>query len=593
MEKPVILCVDDEKSVLNALRDEIKFEFGNEYSIEIADNGEEGLEIIKEFLSLGVEIPVVISDQLMPGMKGDEFLTFVYQTNPAIKTILLTGQASAESVGNAVNSARLYRFVSKPWDGKDLLLTIEQAAKSYFMDVELDARIQVLKDINESAESLTKEINLKKLAFKILENTIKHTGSDRVVIFLHKPVDDSYEILEGEIKDSTVICNEIDTNPDIPKTYPESVINLVIDTKQKFLSEKIAKDPILVEDPYIKRLKAEKKGIKSLLCIPILRSDILIGLIYLESFSKSSLFSGMIMEYLETVGRLITANIDNALVYQSLESLVNERTSELNHQKELLIDKNQDLTDSIFYARRIQRALLADSKTLAEKYPNSFILFHPKDIVSGDFYWFADIDGLFFVAVVDCTGHGVPGAFMSVLGNSILNEVIIQSGKRETDEILNELNDRIVANLERSNEGVALMDGMDIALVRICTKSSTIQFSGAKRPLILFRDGKMIELEPNKSSIGYNPDLENLNSFTSESIDYQPKDCIYLFSDGIADQFGGEHNRKYGKKSLVTLLESLSNEPMDTVGDSISSVIKAWQGSKIQTDDMLMIGIGL
>lgn len=590
MEKPVILCVDDEKSVLNALRDEIKFEFGNEYSIEIAENGEEGLEILNEFLSLGVEIPVVISDQLMPGMKGDEFLTMVYRINPAIKTILLTGQASAESVGNAVNSARLYRFVSKPWDGKDLLLTIEQAAKSYFMDVELDARIQVLKDINESAESLTKEINLKKLAKKILENCLKHTGSDRAVIFLHRPVEDSFEILEAEIKEGDFCHNVID--PNISKTYPESVVNIVIDTKQRYLSEKIIKDPNLSEDPYVKKLKAEKKALKSLLCIPILKSE-LIGLIYLESYTKSTLFSGMILEYLETVNRLITANIDNALIYQSLEELVNERTSELNHQKELLIDKNQDLTDSILYARRIQRALLADSKTLAEKYPDSFILFHPKDIVSGDFYWFADIEGLFFIAVVDCTGHGVPGAFMSVLGNSILNEVIIQSGKRETDEILNELNDRIIANLERSNEGTALMDGMDIAIVRICTRSSTVQFSGAKRPLILFRDSKLIELEPNKNSIGYNPDSENIHPFTSESITYQPNDCIYIFTDGIADQFGGELNRKYGKKSLITLLGSLSGEPLELVGESISSVIRVWQGSKIQTDDMLMIGIRL
>jgi serine phosphatase RsbU (regulator of sigma subunit) len=223
-------------------------------------------------------------------------------------------------------------------------------------------------------------------------------------------------------------------------------------------------------------------------------------------------------------------------------------------------------------------------------------MYHPKDIVSGDFYWLAEIDGELFVAVVDCTGHGVPGAFMSVMGNSLLNDAILQNKITETDEILNRLHHGIVTNLERSNKGDLLQDGMDMSLIKINRKTKRIQYSGANRPLIYMNGDDIVEYEPDKMSIGYSI-IQNTPStvkyFSKQEFTYQDGATIIQYSDGITDQFGGPNYRKFSNKSFIELLKCLRLEPAQEQCKSLTNVIRWWQGDHNQTDDMLVISIKL
>jgi|GEM_PF-559733 len=595
MDKPIILCVDDEKSVLNALRDEIKFELGNDFSIEISENGEEALGILNDFLGFGMDVPVIISDQLMPGMKGDELLIEVFKINSAIRTILLTGQATAESVGNAVNKARLYRFISKPWDGKDLILTVREAAKSYFTDAELDARIKTLNDINISTQALSELITTLPLVEKVLALSLTHTDADGGVLILYN---DDRQVRMGLRSDK--IGNEISyQNIDINSglfPYPVTLIEHILETGSTIVSDRISKEIPFMNDPYVAEARNQKKGIKSAYCTVIEKNKKVIGVFYLESHSKSGIFTGLKQEYLSVLLQQSGVSLDNAHLYENLEHRVQERTQELNEQKEIIEKKNADITDSIRYARRIQSAILPDSNLLYEYFPESFIMYHPKDIVSGDFYWMAEIDGELFVAVVDCTGHGVPGAFMSVMGNSLLNDAILQNKITETDEILNRLHHGIVTNLERSHKGDLLQDGMDMSLIKINRKTKRIQYSGANRPLIYMNGDEIVEYEPDKMSIGYSiiqTTPSTVKYFSKQEFTYQDGATIIQYSDGITDQFGGPNYRKFSNKSFIELLKCLRLEPAQEQCKSLTNVIRSWQGDRNQTDDMLVISIKL
>jgi serine phosphatase RsbU (regulator of sigma subunit) len=200
------------------------------------------------------------------------------------------------------------------------------------------------------------------------------------------------------------------------------------------------------------------------------------------------------------------------------------------------------------------------------------------------------------VAVVDCTGHGVPGAFMSVMGNSLLNDAILQNKITETDEILNQLHHGIVTNLERSNKGELLQDGMDMSIIKINRNTKRIQYSGANRPLIYMYGDEIIEYEPDKMSIGYSI-IQNtptsVKYFSKQEFTYQEGATIVQYSDGITDQFGGPNHRKFSNKSFIELLKCLRLEPAQDQCKALTNVIRSWQGDRSQTDDMLVISIKL
>lgn len=447
MKKPIILCVDDEKMVLNSLKSQLRRHLGTEYSIETVDSGDEAIEVFKELREDGYDVPLVISDQIMPGMKGDEFLTAIHLISEDVVKILLTGQASAEAVGNAVNNAKLYRYIEKPWEIQDLNMTVSEAINRFFQARELEL-------------------------------------------------------------------------------------------KNKQLKETLA----------------------------------------------------------------------------TLEEKIIERTSEIEQQKKELEQKNKDITDSINYAKLIQEAMLPDQENIKLLLPDSFILYKPKDIVSGDFYWlnFNESKDKFYFSVADSTGHGVPGAFMSLVGNSLFNSAVNTQEFITPDVVLKRVRDGIIKNLNQKGESNQ-KDGMDAALISYDKNEMILRFSGAFNPLYILRKGnepfyklngeilepcecstndiKLYDVSGCKQPLAIHNKLNE--EFKLHEFQMKHGDEIYMFSDGYVDQFGGEKNKKFRHKQFKDMLLLNFGKDCTIQEQQIEEVFNNWKGQIEQIDDVCVFGARL
>ncbi len=275
---------------------------------------------------------------------------------------------------------------------------------------------------------------------------------------------------------------------------------------------------------------------------------------------------------------------------ETLEIQVEERTSEIIKQKTIIEEKNKDITDSINYAKTIQNAILPSKELKQELFPESFVLFKPKDIVSGDFYWFAEKDGKKLIATCDCTGHGVPGALMSMIGNNILNQIVNEKGHTSPDEILNQLHKEIRKSLKQEEQNDT-KDGMDIALVTFNTDSE-IEFAGAQRPLWIIRnteDASLTEIKGDKYAIG-GLQAEAERKFTNHKITLSKGDRIYVSTDGFADQFNVS-DKKLMTSKFKEILLSIRQKSMPEQEKFLDDYIEDWKGRREQIDDILVIGI--
>ncbi len=279
-----------------------------------------------------------------------------------------------------------------------------------------------------------------------------------------------------------------------------------------------------------------------------------------------------------------------------LEQKVIERTEEVVRQKSEIENKNEELeilykqvTDSIHYAKRIQEAILPPNHTIAELLPNSFVLYKPKDIVSGDFYWVEKKNNFTYFAAVDCTGHGVPGAFMSLVGHNILKDIIKNTTEITPSEILDKLRDGVVSTLRVSDSGKQAKDGMDMTLCAINYDTLELQYAAAFNPLYIVRGGELILHPANKFPIGLF--IGEKTNFDNYTIQLQKGDQIYIFSDGYADQFGGPKGKKFMIGNFRKLLTLIASMPIADQKEKLDEVLLTWQGEQEQVDDVLVIGV--
>jgi len=257
-------------------------------------------------------------------------------------------------------------------------------------------------------------------------------------------------------------------------------------------------------------------------------------------------------------------------------------------QRDKLMYQKAQITDSIQYAKSLQTALLTEKILLDKIIPNHFIYYIPKDIVSGDFYWAKKINDYTIIAAADCTGHGVSGAFMSVIGISLLNEIVRRKEIKKANQALEVLRHELKETLNHTDEDYSHNNGMDIALCVIDHKKKIIQYSGANAPLYLLRKNKLIEYKPTRNPIGITP-IEI--PFLNNEIEYEEKDMFYLFSDGFADQFGGDEGKKYRSRRFKHLLLDIYKKPLIIQKDLIDLNLKKWMGNKHeQVDDILIFG---
>lgn len=417
MKKEVILCVDDEQIVLDSMKLELTSHFGNAYLIETAESGQEAIDTFEFLKERGHPIVLVISDYIMPNMKGDALLIALHQQSPETKKILLTGQADFEGVTNAVNNASLYRYIAKPWETHDLMLTVEAAIDSY-------QQSQLLREQNAQLTILNAE----------------------------------------------------------------------------------------------------------------------------------------------------------------LEKKVEERTRQLSLQ-------HTNIQSSIRYAKRIQDAFLIGEQGLAEYFRDSFLVFLPRDIVSGDAYFATRIEDHLIVSVMDCTGHGVPGAFMSLIGLNMMQEATVIRQHIRPSQILSMMHHRI-RNVLGQGE-VSVRDTMEMVVCAIDTRSKILTYAGSMMPLTYVEQGEVKVIKSSKIILGMLEE-ENVSpeSFAEHEIPYHPDTSFYIYSDGYRDQFGGPDNAKFSSKRMNQMFLDIHQQPMRSQRAAILEAHASWRipHQSRQVDDIVMMG---
>lgn len=306
------------------------------------------------------------------------------------------------------------------------------------------------------------------------------------------------------------------------------------------------------------------------------------------SFRKMQISIGNLIEELKHIN-------------QNLEQKVVERTEEIHRQKELVEHQNKEILDSINYALRLQKAILPEKEHMDHAVKENFVLFKPKDIVSGDFYWISEKQDETLVAAVDCTGHGVPGALVSMVGSNNLDRCVGEFSLRKPSDILDKLKELVVATFESNDDDVK--DGMDISLVALVPESSrgnksVLQYAGANNPLwIVRKDAKppaegeepeLFEIKADKQPIGK---FDYGKPFTHHEVEVEKGDCVYIFTDGYADQFGGPNGKKFRYKTLKNLLLQIHERPMAEQRNILDETFENWKGELAQIDDVCVIGI--
>ena len=283
---------------------------------------------------------------------------------------------------------------------------------------------------------------------------------------------------------------------------------------------------------------------------------------------------------------------------------VRKAKAEIEKQKHIVDEKNREITDSISYAKRLQDAILPIQSALNMAIPNNFVLYLPKDIVAGDFYWLQEIDGIVLYAAADCTGHGVPGAMVSVVCHNALNRAVREYGLREPAKILDKTRDIVIETLKNSHqESISIKDGMDIALCSVNFNSGELQYAGANNSLYIINPSRSVAVENAKifgeKGEGFEikadkqPVSNHFNNepFTNHIIKLEQGDCIYSFSDGYPDQFGGERGKKFMYKKFKYLLIDIYHKPISQQLLELENTFDNWKGSMEQVDDICIIGV--
>ncbi len=478
----------------------------------------------------------------------------------------------AVHIGIAFDNASLYENMEERVVERTVEVTKqkEQLEKN-FQDTKLIA--QITKDISAS-------LSVETIVSKLYQNLNTLMNSESFGIGLYNPITRSLQF-PGFIE----------------RNEKMDFFEFYVDDKERYAVWCFdnEKEIIINDNPveYSKYLKVKKapiagKSPESLIYLPLFTKDKKIGVLTIQSFIKNA-YSEYHINILRNLALSIAIALDNASLYENLEEKVKERTEEVISQKAIIEEKNKDITDSIKYAKKIQLALMPDADILNKAFAESFVFYKPKDIVSGDFYWIETFkNGVTVFAAADCTGHGVPGAFMSLICNDLMGQVIKDENVTSPAQVLTMLDEKLRAMLNKSSDHSS-NDGMDIALCAYHPKNKMLQFAGAHRPLLLIRNGELIEYKPSKHSIGGY--VGGFKIFADNTIQLQNGDCVYVLTDGYSDQFGGESGKKFKFKKLQKLIQSIAHTSMKDQHDLLEEAFVSWRGKHEQVDDVCVIGV--
>jgi predicted ATPase/GAF domain-containing protein/serine phosphatase RsbU (regulator of sigma subunit)/tRNA A-37 threonylcarbamoyl transferase component Bud32 len=459
---------------------------------------------------------------------------------------------------------------------KNFSLTISATTTDMYSGQSLD-----LQSVVKSSVAISGEIQFESLLSKLMQIMMENAGAEKGVLLLKDGdglfVEAEHSLGLGQVR--TMIHEPLETYANVPR----SVIYFTERTREILVLNSATKDTRFAIDKYV-----QENQIKSVFCVPILKQGALNGILYLENNLSEGAFTP---DRLQTIGLLSSQaaiSLDNALLYQSLEEKVRDRTRELAFANDELAEKNKHITESITYSLNIQQAMLPSADSLKQSFKDHFVLFLPKDIVSGDFFWHTKKDDSVLLAVADCTGHGVPGALMSMIGINSLNAIVNEKGITDPGKILEELNIHVRTVLRQAESDANSMDGMDICLIRYT--GNKLEFAGAKRPLYIYGPEGYREYKGDKASIG-GRQKEATRTYTTHDISYTSgKTVAYLSTDGYTDQSNTDRIRISTKNFLMIAEENLA-KPGEAQKDAFLSFLRSHMGTENQRDDITIAGI--
>ncbi len=478
-----------------------------------------------------------------------------------------------------------------------------------------------MSSVIKASQSLSGEVQLEKLLKNMMQIIIENAGADSGLIITND--NEKYNIQAEYNHKKNAIRVLQNENFENSKRLSINIIKYVIRTRKALVLDNAENNSTYQKDEYIINNK-----IKSVLCQPIIHKNKLVAILYLENNISVGVFTEQRLDTVNILSSQIAISIENALLYENLEQKVEERTEEVQLQKQEILEKNEELnqqneeiqatadsllkandeitnknehiTASVRYAKTIQTATLPFEERI-KKQLDLFILFRPKDIVSGDFYWFTHLPAKDefleknFIAAVDCTGHGVPGAFMSMIGMQLLNKIVNQDKIISPADILLELHNGIYESLKQATGQNT--DGMDVCLC--CIESANnqqfkITFSGAKRPLYYFEKekNKLSRIKGDRKTIGGKIRKNTLSHFSNKEIVLQKNDLLYLTTDGYIDQ-NNKERQKIGSPRLEETINNIANKSLSEQKQILETELDNWQGSEEQRDDITVIGIKL
>ena len=567
-------------------------------------------------------------------IKGDTLKAFEhYKESLEISQKFKNDQVSSIAL---INLAELSLAQNKNNNALSYALEAQRIAKiNKFKAEEIDAGYIVaeaylrLKDFENSLETYKKINALEDSLFNIdkakaisnLQSTLELEKKQKEVELLDR--DRKIKAIETARKQQMIELLEKDNSFQKSEAARMLLDKLVLEKENKLKEEEILmqQSKLALEKSESDKAKAllkiqeEELARKNLFIRSVIFGSVLMALfvavllysIYLRSKSNRLLQ----VKNNELAGKNAEINQQKEEILAQSENLkqINEELNStlliVNEQKNLIEAKNKDITDSIIYAKRIQTAMLPFEERINASLQEYFVLFKPKDIVSGDFYWFQDMGIHSFslessseqknsnkvvVAAADCTGHGVPGAFMSMIGNELLNQIVNIRNITKPSEILAKLHKGIRNALRQETSDSR--DGMDIVICTIDKETKILEFAGAKNPLFYVQNGVLYEIKGDKMPIG-GEQIEEERIFTNHQVDLSTPTTIYLCSDGYQDQFGGENNKKFFVRNFKLLLENIHKEPIDKQKEILEKTLEDWQGVEKQTDDILIFGIKL
>ena len=542
-----------------------------------------GLDTVTESIYI-IDTNAVICNTTFKNDLGLNFRKIAPEFAKFFDKIREEGKFSADRFGLEMSTKKIKKYSFIPSTTKRFVIEL-----GFYSDKADGLQSLMLKKVQLSAASYSSLRGTKIDA--VIKNIPSRVFEKRFDAIINKVIQEKKDQVLMEEKDGLKVSNHF-VCIEIANTglYDSYILQVVTDNQQ---------ERELLKSEFIKFLKILVFFIFPLSLFIVFRARVLIKPIKNLSEKTKRIRQGNLSERIEISGATeiaeLSANFNHMVEelqesYRGLEDKVKERTKEIEHQKKIIEEKQKEIVDSINYAKRIQYSLLAHKDFLEEELKEHFVFFHPKDIVSGDFYWAASTGSAtnrkFYIAACDSTGHGVPGAFMSLLNIGYLNEAIKEKGIEKPNEVLNFVRQRLIDNISKEGQ----KDGFDGILLCIDQQTKKLSYAAANNAPLIVRKDEYEELDADRMPVGMG---ERKEEFKLYEINYEKGDVLYLYTDGYADQFGGPKGKKYKYRPLNEMLQKISVDNMDTQITALTGEFERWRGELEQVDDVLVIGIRL